>query len=808
MKQLLILLFTLTQTTLAQYPNVRVSSPNSTDPNETSIAINPANPSNLVAGANISYYYYSTNAGQTWVQNNLTSSFTVWGDPCVVFDANGHAYFGHLTNPAGPAFIDRIVVQKSTTGGSAWNDGVGIGLNLPKQQDKEWIAADMTNSPYRHNLYMAWTEFDSYGSADPNDSSRILFSRSTNGGASWSSPIKINELSGDCLDEDNTTEGAVPAVGPNGEVYLAWAGPAGIVLDRSFDGGVTFGSDLFVTAQPGGWDFGVSGVYRSNGLPITACDVSNSPYRGHVYVLWADQRNGLNNTDVFLIKSTDGGDTWGSTVRVNTDNSNRDQFFPWMTIDPVTGYLYVVFYDRRNTTGTATEVWLAKSTDGGSTFSNFKISASTFTPNQQVFFGDYNGIAAMNGKVYPLWMRMDNSSRSIWTALVNDVPTVVGALRDTILPVDFGEKFIAYLPDVFADNDNPALEFTAAGLSPGVNVSISRDSLYVRSESGFIGNIDVRVEARDGLLSVADTFHVRVGEYTGVQLSLGALASPVLDIVRFGIGHDSSLVSVNLTVQSQNIPLTKSGQIYFGNYEITSPGSLAVNASATDLHGFGAVVERSYTVSLLSKSVSYDTYTVEGHSGGYVLMAKAAVPPAPRNWVALGEPVELAVTNSAAAFNVTAVYRISSPGQPFLSDEAKVGFYSYLNGQWTYLAGSGRDGRIHVTLDKGGILGLFYDPDRVVIPTDFFLEQNFPNPFNPSTTIRYEVPNRTPVSIRVYNLLGQQIRTLYEGIKDAGRYEVRWDGRDMSGKPVASGLYLYRLEAGSFVRTKKMLLIK
>jgi hypothetical protein len=409
-----------------EFTNVRINNVSSVDPEEVSIAINPLDPLNLAAGANIRYYYHSTNGGLTWTQGNLTSTYGVWGDPCLVFDGRGYLYFGHLSNPPSPGYwIDRIVVNRSTTGGSSWNSGVGVGFNPPvRAQDKEWIAADMTTSPYRHNLYMAWTEFDSYGSTSPTDSTRILFSRSTDAGVTWAAPLRLSEHGGDCVDEDNTVEGAVPAVGPNGEIYTAWSGPLGIMFDRSTDGGLTFGNDIFVTTQPGGWDFGVPGIYRCNGMPVTACDVSNSPYRGHVYVLWSDQRNGLGDTEVFLIKSTDGGTTWGSTRRVNNDLTATQQFFPWMTIDQSTGYVYAVFYDRRNTVGNATEVWVARSTDGGETFSNFRVSQSAFTPTPGVFFGDYTNIAAMNGKVYPIWMRLDGSTLSVWTALVTDSAAV------------------------------------------------------------------------------------------------------------------------------------------------------------------------------------------------------------------------------------------------------------------------------------------------------------------------------------------------------------------------------------------------
>lgn len=415
---LLLATVTVLQSALAQYPNIRVSSVSSTTPEEVTIAINPTDASNLIAGANLRFFYYSTNSGQSWTQGQLPTG--TWGDPCVIFDADGKAYYAHLSNPAAGYFIERLIVHRSTNGGRTWGDSVDVGYNPPKQQDKEWLAVDMTGSPYYNTVYMAWTEFDSYGSANPNDSSRILFSRSTNGGASWSAPLRLSDRGGNCIDSDSTVEGAVPAIGPNGEVYVSWSGPSGIMFDRSTDGGVTFGQDVFVTSHPGGWDFDVPGIYRCNGLPVTACDISNSPYRGHIYICWGDQRNGLDDTDVFLIKSTDGGSTWGEVRRVNNDLTNRHQFFPWMTIDQTTGVLWFVFYDRRNTTGNATDVYVAKSTDGGETFENFKVSQTPFTPLSSIFFGDYANIAAQDGKIYPIWMRMDGTSLSIWVAPFTD----------------------------------------------------------------------------------------------------------------------------------------------------------------------------------------------------------------------------------------------------------------------------------------------------------------------------------------------------------------------------------------------------
>jgi flagellar hook assembly protein FlgD len=95
------------------------------------------------------------------------------------------------------------------------------------------------------------------------------------------------------------------------------------------------------------------------------------------------------------------------------------------------------------------------------------------------------------------------------------------------------------------------------------------------------------------------------------------------------------------------------------------------------------------------------------------------------------------------------------------------------------------------------------------IPTEFRLEQNYPNPFNPSTTIRFGLPQEAVVRLVIYNMLGEPIRTLIDGEQlQAAHHQVRWDGRDDAGRSVPSGVYLYRMTAGSFQATKRMTLLK
>ncbi len=413
----------------AQHTNVLIDDEGFTfAPEEPSIMVNPNNTDHLVAGSNVDNMYYSTDGGQTWGAEKLSSSYGVWGDPCIIVDTANRFYFFHLSNPpSGGYWIDRIVCQTKEVIGGEWNNGSYMGFITPKNQDKEWAIVDRSNN----NVYVTWTQFDDYGSSNSNDFSNILFSKSTDNGESWSDVIQINEVSGDCIDSDNTTEGAVPAVGPNGEIYVAWVGPAGLVFDRSLDQGETWlAQDIFISDVPGGWDFDVPGIQRCNGLPITVCDLSGGAYNGTIYVNWSDQRNGTDDTDVWLAKSTDGGNTWTAPARVNDDAAGKHQFFTWMDVDQTNGNLYFVFYDRRAYDNSNTDVYMAVSKDGGDTFINFKISESPFLPSSNVFFGDYTNLSVHDNVIRPIWTRLHNGDLSVWTALVD--PDLVGTTENEI----------------------------------------------------------------------------------------------------------------------------------------------------------------------------------------------------------------------------------------------------------------------------------------------------------------------------------------------------------------------------------------
>jgi photosystem II stability/assembly factor-like uncharacterized protein len=405
----------------AQFKNIKLDQG---DPNnraaEPSIAVNITNPLNIVAASAQNNVYQTTDGGVTWKKSALSSSLGVLGNPHVLSDFKGNFFYFHLSDPTGKngdseEVLDRIVVQESNDGGSNWNEGVSIGLNPPKDQNKERAIADR-----KGNMYVTWTQFDNYESNEKGCQSNILLSTSSNG-KKWSKPVTISQNAGDCKNDDNTTEGAMATASADGSrVFIAWAHQNKILFDRSFDSGKTWlMNDIEIADQPGGWAMNIPGIKKCNGLPVLVSDnTKKGKMSGALYLVWADQHNGENDTDIWFIRSMNFGDNWTQPLRINNDGKGKHQFLPWMTVDPSNGHIYILYYDRRAHDDLQTDVYLAYSTDSGASFKNVKISETPFTPNAEISFGDYINISASQGIITPIWTRVDNGQTSVWTAII------------------------------------------------------------------------------------------------------------------------------------------------------------------------------------------------------------------------------------------------------------------------------------------------------------------------------------------------------------------------------------------------------
>jgi hypothetical protein len=462
-------------------------------PNEPSIAINPLNPNELVAGSNNQNVYRSSDGGLTWTNDFLISTEGVNGDPCLLCDSLGNFFYFHLSTD-----IDKIVCQKSTNAGVLFSNGSYAWNNNILTQDKEWATVDM----HSNNLYVTWTEYDNGPNPGLQDSSRIYFSKSTDNGLTFSNPVKINEHDGDCLYLDITD--AHPFVGVNGEIYVSFMDSVGIHINKSTDEGITWLPSPPVIDSFGQFRYDtVPFVTRVRAMPYGACDRSNGMYRGNVYLSWCDHRNGLTNSDVFFIKSTDGGNSWSNVTKVNSDNTTLHQYRNSMCVDQVTGYIYIVYHDRRNYPGNdTTDIYMARSIDGGNTWTDFKLSNNGFINDGSVFDGDYIDICAHNGIVRPIWTGISNmSSAEIWTCLYNE-------------PLLNLNEFQGRSEPTFSINPNPAINLAAISFTNEIhNTQITFTDISGRIVKSFRMNNERErvIDIRD---LTAGSYFVRSGNNT------------------------------------------------------------------------------------------------------------------------------------------------------------------------------------------------------------------------------------------------------------------------------------------------------
>ena len=163
---------------------------------EPSISVDPTNTQNVYAASVLNNFYQSTDGGLHWTQEAISSTYGVWGDPCLVTDFKGRTYFFHLSDPEGTNWksnqiLDRMVCQTKDGPNDTFNDGSFTAVN-GKKHDKEWTAVNPKNGA----IALSWTQFDRYGTDDPECYSRILFSESRNQGKSWSTPEEISSFLG------------------------------------------------------------------------------------------------------------------------------------------------------------------------------------------------------------------------------------------------------------------------------------------------------------------------------------------------------------------------------------------------------------------------------------------------------------------------------------------------------------------------------------------------------------------------------------------------------------------------------------
>ena len=114
----------------------------------------------------------------------------------------------------------------------------------------------------------------------------------------------------------------------------------------------------------------------------------------------------------------------------------------------------------------------------------------------------------------------------------------------------------------------------------------------------------------------------------------------------------------------------------------------------------------------------------------------------------------------------------------------------------------------YVTIPLSVTVNGMSSENDALLPEEFALHKNYPNPFNPVTTLRYDLPQNSMVNIKVFDMLGREVKTLVNQVQDAGFKSIIWNATNNIGQPVGAGIYLYQIQAGDYIQNKKMVLLK
>lgn len=355
-------------------------------------------------------YGFSSDGGATFRDVGTVGGANWGADPSLAVDRAGNFYFGRMDLVPGSATLDRIAVFKSTDGGATFPQS-STASDESQINDKPTIAVDNSGTQFAGNVYASWTLASS-------NVLNIRFSRSTNGGASFSSPIQLSSGVND--------QASIPVLGPGGELYVVWFEQfsGNLFVRKSTNGGVSFGTAILVATASHVGDLEgetaqycgrvLKGSLRARSFPSIAVDRSGGSNNGTVYVAFSSHGVGADGADVYLTTSRDGGATWSTPSRLNDDATINDQWLPFVAVAP-NGSVAVSWYDRRrDDQNLLIDVFMRISTTGGASFGpNLKITEVSFPPSginrtlgfppYTCYFSSYNFMAVDMSHFYVVW---------------------------------------------------------------------------------------------------------------------------------------------------------------------------------------------------------------------------------------------------------------------------------------------------------------------------------------------------------------------------------------------------------------------
>jgi hypothetical protein len=432
-------LLVLLATAMSAQSNFNISN-NATGNTEPFIAVDPANPQNLVAAWMQFTVYrvsigvsHSNDGGQTWsapiTMPHLNTVFTS-ADVSMTFDNSGTAYMSFIDfSSLGDSGY--VMVAHSTDNGQTWS--VPVKAISAKETtdipiDRPWIAVDRSGGQYNGQLYLTSKSY--YEAPMPH---HVWFKRSLDGGATWSALHLVD----DSIPSDLVVQsmGAL-TVGADGNVYIGYASvdlslslSGRMICMKSTDGGASFTPHVIesLPVNSGITDSLYQGSYKLSANPADAHDL-----------VWVATDSRYGDPDIVSVHSTDGGSTWSDIMRVNDDAKGNGvgQDMCWGEFSN-SGVYCAAWRDRRNTGGKDTdafEVYTSVSADGGATFSRNADLNTTPSPYIDIVRGnDFLGVCADSASVYSAWSDKRTGTTQIFaskTSLASIVSSVKGVSGD------------------------------------------------------------------------------------------------------------------------------------------------------------------------------------------------------------------------------------------------------------------------------------------------------------------------------------------------------------------------------------------
>jgi hypothetical protein len=526
---------------------MRISGAQTSPRSESDIRVNYLNPQKIIgASNNISStgrqaMFFSSNGGASWGQTllPLVTGDAFMSDPTVDWTSDGTAWSTTIGIDSA-ATILKMRSYKSTDGGATWTfDATFSGSATNNDKQMMWVDHSAT-SPFKDNIYVIW-----------HPGAPAVVARRTGPAGSWQPAVQVSgaETTGTAIGDDIKTNSFGDVFG-----FFPDSGSRRLNVVKSTNGGASFSAPVRIATGFASFQFAIPADASRQVLVYLIGGAFRTSTKNNVYAAWNDLSGDSGCTSgggpgtnaastcksrLFFSRSTDGGTTWSAPVKVNNQSGLNDQFNPWMVVDESNGKIALMYYDTvGDSTRKTTNVYYQSSTDDGVTWSTpFKVTTAATnetttgadTGNQ---YGDYNSLSGISGTFFPSWTdRRSGASEEIWTAAIADgtssTPDFSISASPAAVSIAQGGSGSSTVTTSVSGGFNNAISLSASGQPAGVTAAFSPTSIaapgsgsstltFTVGASTVAGTYPITVTGTGGSTTHTTTVNLTVTAVSGV----------------------------------------------------------------------------------------------------------------------------------------------------------------------------------------------------------------------------------------------------------------------------------------------------